>query len=259
MFPTIFHIGPLPIRAYGVTIALSFTLGIFYGIRRAAAKGIDATVFTDLCVTILIASVVGARIAYVLPFLDEYAARPLEIFMVWEGGLTLYGGILAAIAASYIFARRKKISFPRVSDVCAPLVALGIGITRIGCFLNGCCYGIPSGDAPGIVFPPGCAAGAAYPGTPIHPAQLYDSAAGFAVFGILLLVEKRLRGDGRLFPLFLVLYGVNRYFQDMIRTYDPRAVVSLGPITATAPQVVSLLIVAGGLFFFFQRRPGGAK
>lgn len=259
MFPIVFRIGPLPIRSYGVLIALSFTIGIWLGIRRAAKKGIDAVVFTDLCVTILVASVVGARLAYVLPFWDEYGRHPLEILRVWGGGLTLYGGILGAIIASAVFTRIRKISFWKVSDVCAPLVALGIGITRIGCFLNGCCYGRPTSLWTGIVFPPGCAAGADYPGVAIHPTQLYDSAAGFLICGLLLAVERRLRGDGRLFLLFLALYGANRYFQDFLRTYDTRATVDLGGIIATDPQIFSLLLLAGGTALFFLRRESREK
>jgi len=254
MFPVILQLGPIPIRAYGVMIALSFTFGIWYGIRRAAVKKIDAVLFTDLCITILISSVIGARLAYVIPFWDEYARNPLQVFQVWEGGLTLYGGIIGAIIGSVVFTRIRKVSFWAVSDVCAPLVALGIGITRIGCFLNGCCYGVPTASAAGIVFPRGCAAGSEYPGIAIHPTQLYDSAFGFILFGVLLLVEKKLRGSGSLFLLFLALYGLNRYFQDMFRTYDPRVVFELGVFTTTGPQLISLILFAGGLFLIWYRR-----
>ncbi len=254
MFPTIFKIGPLPIRAYGVMIALSFTIGIWLGIRRAAKKKIDGVVFTDLCVTILISSVIGARLAYVIPFWDEYGKNPIEIIQVWGGGLTLYGGIIGAIIGSVVFARIRRISFWRVSDVCAPLVALGIGITRIGCFLNGCCYGVPTTHAAGIVFPSGSAAGAEYPGISIHPTQLYDSAFGFLLCGLLLLVEKKLRGDGRLFLLFLSLYGLNRYFQDLLRTYDARVIMENGMFTATATQLISLVLFVGGLALIWLRR-----
>lgn len=254
MFPTVFNIGPLPIRAYGVMIALSFTIGIWLGIRRAAKRGIDSVVFTDLCVTILVSSVVGARLAYVIPFWDEYGRNPIAIIQVWGGGLTLYGGIGGAIIGSLIFARIRRISFWRVSDICAPLVALGIGITRIGCFLNGCCYGVPTTHAAGIVFPPGCAAGGEYPGISIHPTQLYDSAFGFLLFGFLLLIEKKLRGDGRLFLLMLSLYGLNRYFQDVLRTYDSRVIVENGLFTATGPQLVSLLFFVVGMALVWLRR-----
>ncbi len=255
MFPTILQLGPIPVRAYGVMIALSFSVGIWLGMKRSKPRGVDPVVFTDLCVAILISSIIGARLAYVIPFWDEYGKNVMSIFQVWEGGLTLYGGIGGAIVGSVLFARYKRISFWTVSDICSPLVALGIGITRIGCFLNGCCYGTPTSFMTGIVFPGGCAAGHEYPGVRIHPTQLYDSAFGFLLFAFLLLIEKKIKGDGRIFLLFMILYGLNRYFQDMLRYYDPRALIHVGGWSLSGTQAVSIGLIAAGLLLWKSRGP----
>jgi phosphatidylglycerol:prolipoprotein diacylglycerol transferase len=253
MFPTVLEIGPFPIRSYGVLIALSFAIGIWIAVRRGRARGMDGGRITDLSIVILIASIVGARLLYILPYRAEYAAHPWRVFEVWRGGLTMYGGLVAAIVASSVFIRMKGMSFWKVSDVVAPSVALGLALTRIGCFLNGCCFGVPTTSGWGVRFPPHSAAGSEFYGVPLHPAQLYDSAVGFALFFILLAVDRRLRRDGRLFLLFLGLYGVSRFFLDRIRFYEGVSTVGLAGITLTWNQLVSVVLVAGSAVLFFTR------
>lgn len=253
MFPTLFEIGPFPVRSYGLLIAISFAIGIWWGRARAEKRGMDGLVFTDLVVAILIASVLGARLAYVIPFWSEYAGDPLRVFKLWEGGLTLYGGIFGAIAGSIVFCAWKKVSFWLAADICAPLVALGIGITRVGCFLNGCCFGVPTSFWTGTIFPATCAAGREYPGMPIHPSQLYDAAFGLALTGVLVLVEPKLKGRGQLWMLFIVLYGANRYLQDLLRYFDPETTLRIAGQTFSGTQLVSLAMVVVGLVLFFVR------
>ncbi|MFH1277745.1 MAG: prolipoprotein diacylglyceryl transferase [Candidatus Eisenbacteria bacterium] len=253
MIPEFFHIGPFPIRSYGVMIAFSFALGIWLAVRRGTRRGMDGALLTDLSIAILVSSIVGARVLYILPYWDEFAANPARIFAIWQGGLTMYGGLLGAVAASVLFMRAKKMPFWEVSDVVAPSVALGLAVTRIGCFLNGCCFGLPTHLAWGVRFPPHSAAGAEFYGVPIHPAQLYDSLVGFCLFGILLAAEGRLRGKGRLFILFVGLYGLSRFFMDRVRFYENVSAGSLGGIVLTWNQWLSVFLFAGAAVLFVLR------
>ncbi|MBN1826167.1 MAG: prolipoprotein diacylglyceryl transferase [Candidatus Eisenbacteria bacterium] len=257
MHPILFEIGPIPIRFYGVLIAVAFAIGIWLAVRRAERRGIDPLKMTDLGIWIMIASVVGSRLLYVIPYWDYFAAEPARIFAVWEGGLTMYGGLIAAVAVSAVFTRRAGISFRRTADVTAPSIALGLGITRIGCFFNGCCFGHPTACALGVRFPAHSAAGAEFPGVPIHPTQLYAAAFGFALFGFLLFIEKRIRGDGRLFLVLIGLYGAARIVLDQFRFYENVSPVAPGgvPLSWNTLLSAALIVLSLALYPFL----GGSR
>jgi len=251
--PVVWQLGPFTIRSYGILISIAFAIGIWLAVRRGRTRGLDPSQMTDLCIVILVSSIAGARLLYVIPYWEEYAARPLRLLAVWEGGLTMYGGLLAAVLASIVFTRRKGMPFWTVSDVTAPSIALGLGLTRIGCFLNGCCFGLPTGLRWGVRFPPHSAAGAEFYGIPIHPTQLYAALGGFALFVGLLLVEKRIRGEGRLFLLLIMAYGVLRLVLDHFRFYEDVSVLALGSSSLSWNQWLSLgLIVAAGILYLRQ-------
>ena len=253
MIPVFFQIGPFPIRSYGVMIAISFAIGIWLAVRRGRERGFTAAEITDLSIAILISSIVGARLFYVLPYWREFLEHPLRVLAIWNGGLTMYGGLVGAIAASFVFTRIRKIPFWKVSDVVAPSVALGLAVTRIGCFMNGCCFGLPTAHRWGVRFPPHSAAGSEFYGVSLHPAQLYDSLVGFGIFGLLLLVDRRLKGDGRLFILFVGLYGVSRFFMDRIRFYESISTAGIGGLVLTWNQWLSIFLFLGAVILFRLR------
>jgi phosphatidylglycerol:prolipoprotein diacylglycerol transferase len=253
MIPTLLQLGPFPIRSYGVMIAISFAIGIWLAVRRGRSRGVDPGRITDLSIVILIASIVGARILYVLPYRDEFAANPLRVFEVWRGGLTMYGGLAGAILASALFMRAKRMPFWKVADIVAPSVALGLALTRVGCFLNGCCFGVPTTSGWGVRFPPQSAAGSEFYGVPLHPTQLYDSIVGIVLFLVLLVLDGRLRRDGRLFLVFIGLYGISRFFLDRIRYYESVSTVDLGGLVFTWNQVLSVALLLGAILLFFFR------
>ena len=232
-----------PVRSYGFLLAVSFAVGIWLSVRRGRRHGLDADAMLDACFQVLVWSIVGVRLFYVLTHLSEFHPWYRALF-IWEGGLTLYGGILLATAAVWRFARRRGLPFLALADVMAPQVALGIGITRIGCFLNGCCFGKVCSSGIGVRFPPGSAAGAVAHGQPLYPTQLFASAAGFAIFAVLLLWERRSAPLGATFGRFLLLYGVDRWIVDLYRWYEPGA---FGPLGLTISQWISVALVAGGL------------
>jgi phosphatidylglycerol:prolipoprotein diacylglycerol transferase len=239
MHPVLFG----PVKSYGFLLALSFLLGMALSLRRGRRQDVDPAVIYDLVFLVLVTSLVGVRLAYVLTHLANFTSLP-QVLAIWDGGLTLYGGILLATFAVWWFCRRRRLAFLKIADILAPGVILGIGITRLGCFLAGCCYGKPC-DLPWAVhFPPGSDPVRAMGEGGLHPSQLYGSAGGFLVFALLLLCERRPAPPGATFARFLAFYGVARFLEDFTRYYEADQRMLFG---WTNNQWLSLALVAGGL------------
>lgn len=247
MHPIILKLGPLTIHSYGVMIALSFAIGTLLAVRRAEARGIPGEKITDLSLLILVAAMVGARILYVIPHWGEFSKDPIDVLRIWEGGLTLFGGVLLAVASSYVFVRRERLSWAKVADSCAVPLALGLGIARIGCFLNGCCHGRPTDGPLGIVFPEDSVAHGVFPGQAVVPTQLFESAFGFFLLGVLLAVERRKPRDGVSILVVLIGYSTFRFLVDFLRYYEGSMLVTLGGVALSVNQVLSLIGLVGGL------------
>jgi phosphatidylglycerol:prolipoprotein diacylglycerol transferase len=251
MHPILFKLGPFELHAYGAMLALSFFLGILLASRRGPARGISPDFIVDVSFGIVLASIVGSRLMYVV-FHREEIASFLDVIAVWKGGMTMYGGVLAAMAVSWLYAWRRKISFLDLADTMAPSLALGLMVTRVGCFLNGCCYGKPTDSFLGVQFPFQNVVGSSF-NSPLHPTQLYSSFAGLLVLLILLLADRRPSARGHLFALYLMLASVARFILDLFRYYEANAYV-LGPLTLS--QVISGgLFLLGVLLWMRTRRP----
>ncbi|MBU0742848.1 prolipoprotein diacylglyceryl transferase [bacterium] len=249
MHPHLFGI----VKTFGLLLALSFVIGFWLSVRRGRRRGFDPNLVLDFCLTVMISSLIGVRLFYVATHAGEFEPW-YEVFFIWKGGLTLYGGIILAILAVWFFCRRRRIAFLPLADVLAPQVALGIGITRLGCFLNGCCYGRPTDGPLGISFPETCAAGWETGCAALHPTQLYSSAAGFAVFALLILWERRSSFPGATFARFLSLYGLTRFLVDLFRHYDPG---DMGPLGITTSQWISVVLFGAGCWLMLTRRSAG--
>lgn len=250
MYPTLFQIGPFTLHAYGFMLALSFFLGVLLASRRAPGRGFSPDLVFDLSLVIVFASIVGARALYVLFHRDEIDGF-LDMVAVWSGGLTMYGGVLAAMAASWVYLRRRRIPFLRMADVVAPSLGLGLMLTRIGCFLNGCCYGEPTSGPFGVHFPPDSAVGRMFDGLALHPAQIYSSATGLAILLGLLAFDRRRRPTGQVFALFLVLDATGRFLLDFVRFYEANVYI-LWQLTVN--QIISLGLFALGVLLWFRSR-----
>lgn len=256
MYPTLFHLGPLIVRSYGVLLALSFLLGVPLAARRAKKDGLDPELILSIAWMIVVTGVVGARIVYVAQHFDAFRADPLEIFRLWNGGLTLFGGLVFATLATVLVLRRKTDRSWAYTDVLAPFVAFGEGLTRIGCFLNGCCFGRACSLPWAVTFPEHSyvSSSIGYPHA-LHPSQLYQSALGFLVFALTTAVWKRKRFDGQVFWTFVVAEGVSRIIADFFRYYEAAQVVTLGPLALTASQLAAVGFVLVGLIGYgFQKR-----
>ncbi len=274
MFRILFHIGSLEIHTYGVMQAMAFFVAIFVGVRRARKVGIDPNVIFDLAIWVLISVVIGARIWYVVEHFAEYSENPFDILKIWQGGLVFYGGFIGGFVGSLLFLKIRKMNFTKLGDVVAPAMPLGIAIGRIGCFLNGCCYGRIS-ETCGIPFPvkdlppayadqlrhnlikPG-----AVESLPVIPTQLYAMLDNLVIFGILMFLSRKKPFGGFLIWLFFGLYGLQRFFIDFFRYYEGAAKAFK---FLTLSQITSIFIVILSAFALLvlyrqnKRRPEKAK
>lgn len=232
MHPILFEIGGFPIRSYGVLVAAAFLAGIALARRDAPRIGVDPEAVADLGVWVILSAIAGSRLCYVLFYQwDAFAANPLIFFRVWEGGLVFYGGLAGAIAASVVFLTRRGLPVLRVMDLAAPAIALGQSIGRIGCFLNGCCFGRLCTWPIGITFP-----GHAQPA---HPTQLYESAAQLFWAVVLWKLRTRVTRPGGLISLYVLTYGATRFALEFVRG-DGNPVLGAG---LTLSQWISALAV----------------
>jgi len=193
MFPTLLKIGNLHIYSYVVMMFISFVCGIAVVEHRAKKFGVDPRKVTDLALWVLLAVVLGSRLFYIAFHWHEFNHDLIGIIAFWRGGLgglMFYGGFLGGIVAGVLYIWRNKLPVRRMMDAVAPAIVLGEGFTRIGCLLNGCCFGSPTCSPFGVVFPANSAAGATFPRQPIHPTQIYSSAARFLLFLFALWLER---------------------------------------------------------------------
>jgi phosphatidylglycerol:prolipoprotein diacylglycerol transferase len=269
--PILFRIGSYEVPSYGVLLTLAFAAGIWIARRRAEARGIDGERVLDACMLILFTSILGARLLWVATHLEVF--RPpqgtwtdaLNPFRggayVGFAGLSVLGGVVLATVSALAFLAWRKLPVLATADVLAPSVALGEGVTRIGCFLNGCCYGLPCDGGFCLRFPEGSGPDLTYHGAAVHPTQLYASAAGFAFFFLLSWLLRRRLFDGAVFAAFLMTQGVARLLLDTIRHQDASVVwfhVGASPFTANQGVSVGLLI-AGAVLFVLLRARGAAR
>ncbi len=257
MRPILFQLGGFPIRSYGLLIAVAFMAGIWIARRRAARTGYDPDIIIDLSVIVILVSIIGARLAYVFVRWDYYQHDILGILRIWEGGLALYGGLVTGAVAGLWFFRRRGIDMWAGADLVAPSLAMGVTIGRIGCFLNGCCYGKVCEQPWGVVFSESSIAGMRFPGVHLHPTQLYEALLGLAVFFVLLAVDRKKPFEGFLLWLFVILLSVYRFLIDPIRHYDTESIAfRSGALALTNNQVfgVALVLLSVGFMVYLSRR-----
>ena len=248
--PIAFSIGPLAVRWYGLMYLAGFAAAWWLGTRRikAALAPITRKQFDDLIFLAVLGVILGGRLGYVLFYKPGYyAAHPLEILAVWQGGMSFHGGLLGVMAAMWIAARRNRVHFLSLMDFVAPLCPLGIAAGRIGNFINGELWGRVTDLPWGMVFR---GAGEA----PRHPSQLYQAALeGFALFALLWWFSSKPRPRGQVSALFLIGYGAFRFIAEFAR--EPDAFLGLLALGLTMGQWLCIpMIIAGALLFGWSRR-----
>ena len=262
MYPVLIKLGPVAVRTYGFLLALAFISAILFSARRAKRERLGTQWLPDLSLIVLISAIVGSRFFYVIYHLEEFEGHILDMINpiqstgeIGIGGLSMFGGLFLAIVCGIIYARIKKLSVWRIGDILAPSIMLGLGIARIGCFLNGCCFGKPSQSCLAVIFPPDSAAGYMFPDTPIFPIQLVASFYGFFIFVLLLLLERFKRFDGFTFWLMLPLYSAARFTIDFFRYYEESMIFAkIGGVDFTVNQALIILIFIFSLFMWSYLR-----
>ncbi|HUU33167.1 MAG TPA: prolipoprotein diacylglyceryl transferase [Vicinamibacterales bacterium] len=272
MHPTLFKIplpfglDPLPIASYGTMVALGALLGIYIASVRARRNGINPAVILDLALVVIISGLLGARIfffAFDEP--SDMAGKGLwsafkQFINFPSGGLSFFGALALGIPAGIVFLTIRLRHEPGVglwkaADISIPSIALGIAFARIGCYLNGCCFGAACSPSFPLaqVFPEGSAAAdkVGWPAT-VYPTQFISSLNALTLFVVLSLLFRRRKFDGQLFCIFLIWYGITRGLIELLRADNPHNVFGL----LTTWQAAGLLLALGGvaLWIVLQRR-----
>jgi phosphatidylglycerol:prolipoprotein diacylglycerol transferase len=249
--PIIFSLGPLHVRWYGLMYVLGF-LASYYLVRRQIRKFKYqqlADHFENLNLVLILGVVIGGRLGYVLFYnLPYYLEHPLEIFATWSGGMSFHGACLALIFGGWIFCRKNNIDFWKSADIYTATLPIGLGLGRIGNFINGELYGRVTDVPWGMVFPGGGP-------LPRHPSQLYQSfLEGFVLFVILWSVHKKPWQENRYWPhgsviaMFLIGYGCLRIVVEYFREPDQQVGYLFGLITMG--QLLSGFMVVSGLLIW---------
>jgi len=250
--PVLVTIGPVSIHWYGIMYLIGFTAVWYLGrIRVKGHRGWTDETLSDLIFYGALGVILGGRLGYVLFYnLSSYIENPLNIFHIWEGGMSFHGGLIGVLIAMALFSRKTGLAFFNITDFLAPMVPIGLGAGRIGNFINGELWGRVT-DAPwGMVFPDP-ASGL----LPRHPSQIYEALTeGLLLFLVLWLFSRRPRPRMAVSGLFLLGYGCLRFLMENYRNPDSQ----LGFIAfdwLTLGQLLSIpLILAGILLLLFAYR-----
>ena len=244
MHPEAFHLGNFTVHWYGVSVALGFALGLWLAARRGLRTGLPQEWIADLGLPLIVGTVLGARSLYVLTYWKtQFAPAPFwEVFAVWKGGLV--GASAAAIA--YILIRGWPLW--KLADALAPSVALGFAVGRLGCLMNGCCFGNACDLPWAIHFPAEHQTG----GAGVHPTQFYDFAWAFALYAALAWGYRHKTFDGQIFALYLAGYaGLRALFEIFRGDYGSER---FGLLTPAQVFSVGVMAAAALLYFNLQRR-----
>jgi phosphatidylglycerol:prolipoprotein diacylglycerol transferase len=243
--PRDYTIHNVNIYAYGLMLTIAFIVGTIITIRVAARDKISAEIVLDLVTFIIIGAIIGARLIYVVLKFSEYKENPASVMYITQGGLSVHGGILGGMVAAWIYAAYRKLNYWHLADIFAPQLALGLAIGRIGCFLNGCCYGVPTSDTNAwyaITFPENLHTGLTS-SVPRHPAQLYEVFLSFLIFIYLRSFYKNRKFDGHAFLMWIGLYSIARFIQEFYR-FNESSTVIFGFITIAQLASVILAVLA---------------
>ncbi len=261
-----FFLSPIrvfPVYGYGTMLLVAFVIGATWAGRRADKVGIDREVVWDASMCILISGIVGARIFYLVQkremvFRDAASLQDylFRIVNLSDGGLVLYGGVMLGTIAYFTFCKIRQVRPLQLADVITPSIFLGIGFGRIGCLLNGCCYGdrcdlpwaitFPAGSVPyEVMLRYGFIDPSAVVSLPLHPSQIYSSIGGFVLAYLTAMVFKHRRHVGEVFAVGAIFYPINRFLIEFVRG-DEFTQMDTG---LTISQLVSIAVLIAGVIY----------
>ena len=267
--PELIHLGPITIRWYGFCAAASALVSYFLLMRRAKRFSLSEQQVLDVMVACVLGGVVGARLEYVRRFWSEYYANDFwGIFRVWEGGLVFQGGFILVVLILLAMCHFRKWSPGDIADLTAPVLPIAHAIARLGCLLNGCCFGVPGNAAWCLKYPAlgndvlhqqiehGFLGPEAVAPLPVVPVQLLESLACLAIAAVIFLLEYKKMLRHRRFFIYVLLYSVARIFLEFLRGDYPQH-GGLTPAQLTTLAVVLPVTVAfiAGVTIVQRRAP----
>ena len=251
--PSLVEIGPLKIQYYAVTWLLSAVLIYMFLSRHTIIKelGLNKDEVNDMVFLygLFFGAVLGGRIGYMFFYgTDQLINNPLSLFYIWQGGLSFHGGLMGVVISLFVFSKRKNIEFLRLIDGVALSMPIGLGLVRIGNFLNGELYGRPTDSEWGFIFPTDPF------GLLRHPSQLYESfGEGILLFVILMTINKLTKISGIISSCFLIFYGLIRFIIEYYRQPDAH----IGYVafdSLSMGQILCIPMIVIGIFMFIYSR-----
>ena len=258
MHPVLLTTPFFTLYTFGVLLAAAYLSALGWVGRGARKAGLDSDALTSLGIWAIVGALLGAKALLVLRSAGEYIARPSELLsmsLVSSAG-DFYGGFIGALIASALFFYRNPgLSVWKASDVCAPAIALGQAIGRIGCFMAGDDYGRPASVPWAVAFtnPDAATIGGAPLGVPLHPVQLYESVFCLALFGFLVWLSRRPHRDGTIIGAYTLLYAVARFVIEFYRGDADRGFV-FGGLLSTSQFIAIVMFVIAVIVLAMPRR-----
>jgi phosphatidylglycerol:prolipoprotein diacylglycerol transferase len=244
MHRILFSFDGLNVYSWGFMVALGIVIATIFILKDAQKKNIDPDNLLNIGMFSILCSLIGARVYYVIEHHQDFATNLVSVFYLWDGGLVFYGGLVGFAIAFYLLTKHYKIDFLSLTDLIAPFLPLAYAIGRIGCFLNGCCYGIVANTPISVVF-----ADAHVPGRRI-PTQLIDSFVSFLFFIYLYSQRGKEKFKGDLTTKYLIMYSISRFLIEFLRD-EARIFFGL-----THSQVFSIILFIFAIILrnYFKRR-----
>ena len=257
MFPRLLTTPWFTLHTFGVLLALAYASALGWLVRGARRSGLNEDTVVSLGLTAIVGALVGAKALMVVRSFSEYAQAPSDLWSAsfLQSAGDFYGGFIGGVVASAIFFRRhRELPFWRVADLCAPAIALGQAIGRIGFFMAGDDYGRPTSVAWAVTFtdPDAARLGGAPLGVPLHPVQLYESAICLGLFVLLVRLGRRARRTGDVILAYTLLYAAARFGLEFFRGDADRGFVFGGPLSTS--QFIALVMIAVALPLLVYRR-----
>jgi phosphatidylglycerol:prolipoprotein diacylglycerol transferase len=258
MYPEIFHISFL--HTYGVLVAVAFLAALWMSSRLAKQAGLNPETVTNLGIYCALAAIAGAKLMMFVVDIRYYLDHPGEFFSfsTLQAGGVFYGGLIAALAVSWWYMRKTRLPWLRTADVFAPAIALGHGIGRLGCFSAGCCWGIECQRPWAVKFTnPAANELVGVPlDRPLHPTQLYEAFAEFAIFGFLYWRIQKPHEQGGIISLYLMMYSAVRFVVEFFRVHEQGNLWG-GPLDTS--QWISIGLFGLGLWYFVRSSVAGPR
>ena len=251
--PSLFEFGWLRIQYYAVTWVLS-AIFIFQYLKNhniISELGLSTAQLNDVVFLygLIFGAMFGGRVGYMLFYgFDQLVMNPLSLFFIWEGGLSFHGGLIGVIVSIYIYSYQNSISFLRLSDSICLAMPIGLGLVRIGNFINGELYGRPTDGTWGLIFPTD-----PY-GFPRHPSQLYQAFfEGLILFILLMIINKKSKKHGVLSGTFLLVYGAGRFLIEYFRQPDSHMglialQLSMGQLLCIPMAIIGLIVLIKSIY-----------